>query len=212
MYKERIKKALDEIKKQPKKKFVQSYDLIINLKNLVVKTNPIDFFVTLPYDKGPKVKVAAFVDRQLEEQAKKYCDLVIKDTEFTDYSDKKKIKKLAQSYDYFIAQSTLMPKVAATFGRYLGGRGKMPNPKLGCVVLPNALLEPLVKKLQTTVRLTASKGMNFQCLVGKEDQKEEQVVENIFTIYQTVIKNLPSEMQNVKNIFLKSSMGKPVKV
>src|SRR3989338_1153749 len=206
MDKEQINKALEELKKQPQKKFVQSYDLIINLKDYDVKTAPLDFFANLPYSKGKKIKIAAFVDQQLAEQAAKFCDLVIRDTEFDKYkNDKKSMKKLAQDYDYFIAQATIMPKVAAAFGKVLGARGKMPNPKLGCVVPPNANLEPLVKKLATTVRLSAKKGTNLQCQVGKEDQPEDKVIDNILTVYQAAIKQLPNEVQNVKNVMLKLS-------
>ena len=213
MDKAQVQKALEELKKNPKKKFEQSYDLIINLKNIVVKTTPVDFFVTLHYPKRSKVKVAAFVDQQLADQAQKNCDLVIRDSEFQKYSvDKKLLKKLAEEYDYFIAQSTLMPKVAASFGKILGTRGKMPNPKLGCVVPPNANLEPLIKKLNTSVRMSAKKGLNLQCIIGKESQPEEQVIDNILTAYQTALKNLPNESQNVKNVLLKLTMTKPVKV
>lgn len=212
MKKEDIKKTLEEVKKSPKRNFSQTYDLIINLKNLVVKQNPVDLFVTLHHSKGKKVKIAAFVDQLLSEQAKKNCDLVIKDTEFEDYKDVKKLKKLAEEYDYFIAQANLMAKIAAVFGKVLGTRGKMPNPKLGCVVPPNANLEPLVKKLNCTVRLSAKKATNLQCIAGKENQNEEEIIDNILTIYQTVLKNVPNEAQNIKDVYLKLTMGKPVKI
>jgi large subunit ribosomal protein L1 len=212
MKKEDILKAIEELKKQPKRKFSQTYDLVINLKNLVIKQNPLDFFVTLHYPKGKKVKVAAFVDQLLADDATKNCDLVINDKDFDKYKDPKKLKKLAEEYDYFIAQANLMPKVAATFGKVLGIRGKMPNPKLGCVVPPNANLEPLVKKLNSTVRLVAKKATNLQCIAGKENQDDNQIVDNILTIYQTVLKNVPNETQNIKNIYLKFTMGKPVKI
>lgn len=212
MDKEQIKKALEEIKQQPKRNFVQSYDLVINLKNIVVKQNPVDIFTTLHYTKGSKVKIAAFVDQQLFEEAKKQCDLVIKETEFSQYADKKVAKKLADSYDYFIAQATIMPKVAAAFGRVFGTRGKMPNPKLGCVVPPTAGLEPLVTKLNKTVHLAAKKATNLQCIVGKENQAEAEIIDNILTVYSTTVKQLPGEEQNIKNISLKTTMGKPVRI
>ena len=213
MNKEEIQKALEEIKKQPQKKFVQSYDLIINLKDYDVKQSPLDIFVNLPYSKGKKVKIAAFVDQQLVDQASKFCDFVIRDTEFEKYKeDKKAAKKLAQQYDYFIAQATIMPKIAAVFGKALGARGKMPNPKLGCVVPPNANLEPLVKRLATTVRLSAKRGTNLQCIVGKQDQSEAHVIDNILTVYQAAIKQLPNETHNIRTVLLKTTMGKTVKV
>src|SRR3989344_5697755 len=129
MEKDQIQKVLNELKQQPKKKFSQSYDLIINLKQIDVKVNPVDAVVALPHSKGKKAKIVAFVEPQFADLAQKSCDLIIKDVDFPKYADKKLVKKLAEDYDYFIAQANLMPKVAATFGRVLGSRGKMPNPK-----------------------------------------------------------------------------------
>ena len=88
----------------------------------------------------------------------------------------------------------------------------MPNPKLGCVIPPNANLDALRTKLELTVRLTAKQGLNLQCLVGKESQPEEQVIENILAVYQAVLKQVPNEMQNIKNCSLKLTMSKPVKI
>ena len=212
MNKEEVKKALEELKKQPKRKFTQSYDLIINLKNINVKSNPVDFNVNLPNSNGRKIKVGAFVEPLMVEQAEKTCDLVIKEVDFKNYKDKKVAKKLAQDYDYFISQATLMPKVAAPFGRVLGTRGKMPNPKLGCVIPPNANLEQLMKKLAATVSLSAKKATNLQCMIGKEDQPEEEVIANIMAVFQAAVRNLPNESQNIKNVCLKLTMGKPVRV
>lgn len=211
MNKEQIQKALEQLKQQKKRNFSQSYDLIINLKNIDTKTNPVEFFITLPHPKPKKPKIACFVAPELTEQADKFCDLTIKETGFPTYN-KKALKKLASEYDYFIAQVNLMPKVAQTFGKVLGVKGKMPNPKLGCVVPPNANLEPLTKKLQLTVKLSAKKATNLQCLVGKQDQPEEQIIDNILTVYNQTLKQLPQEKHNIKNTQLKLTMGKPVKI
>jgi len=212
MDKQQVMKALEEIKKQPNRKFTQSYDLVINLRNLDIKQTQLDFFVTLHFPKGRKIKVVAFVDQLLRDQAKEHCDLVIEEKEFDNYKDKKLAKKLAESYDYFIAQANLMPKVAAAFGKVLGTKGKMPNPKLGCVVPSNANLEPLIQKLNFTVRLTAKKATNLQCIVGKENQPNEEIIDNIITVYQAAVKQLPNELQNVKDVTLKLTMGQPVRV
>ncbi len=212
MDKNEIKKSLEQLKAQPKRKFTQSYDLIINLKNIVVKSNPLDFFVTLQHPKGREVKVAAFVGSALKEQADQFCDLTITEADFEKYNDVKSLKKLADSYDYFIAQAKLMPLVAKSFGKVLGIKGKMPNPKLGSVIPPNANVESLVNKLKLSVRLQAKKATNLQCIVGKENQAEEEVIDNILTVYNTTLKQLPNEVQNIKSVQLKLTMGKPVKI
>ncbi len=214
MDKEQVKKALEELKKLPKRKFSQSYDLIINLKNVDLKTTPLDFFVPLPHMRGNKLKIAAFVDQELVEQSHKFCDLTIKENEFAKYAaDKKLAKGLAQQYDFFLAQANLMPKVAAVFGRFLGTRGKMPNPKAGCVVPPNANLEQVVKRLNLTVHFVAKKALNLQCLVGKEGQPEQEIIDNILAAHQAAAKHMPQdEAQNFKSVCLKLTMSKPVKI
>ena len=211
MDKEQVQKAITELKKAKERKFSQSYDLVINLKHVNVKSNPVSLFISLPHPKPKKPKVAAFVAQELSDQAEKFCDLVLSEADFGKY-DTKAQKKLAQSYDYFIAQANLMPKVAQAFGKSLGVKGKMPNPKLGCVVPPNGNLEVLMKKLQASVKLVANKGTNLQCFVGKQDMPEEEIVENVLTVFNTVVKQLPQETQNIKNVQLKLNMSKPVKI
>ena len=100
MNKEEIKKVLAELKSQSKRNFNQSYDLIINLKNISIAQNPLDFFITLHYSKGKNIKIAAFVDNILADQAKKNFDLVITEPDFAKYSDKKVMKKLAHHFKY----------------------------------------------------------------------------------------------------------------
>ncbi len=212
MNKQQVEKAIKELKKGTKRKFSQSYDLIINLKGINPKSENVDFFVTLPHPKPKKPKIAIFSGPELKDQAKQVCDLVITEADFPKYADPKAIKKLAQEYDYFIAQANLMAKVAQNFGKVLGTKGKMPNPKLGCVVPPNANLEPLIKKLQATVRLSNNKATNLQCMIGKEDQSDDHIAENAVAVYNSTIKNVPQEKQNIKNVQLKLTMGKPVKI
>ena len=150
---------LDSIKKlreiSPKRNFKQSFDVSINLSNLSPKKSDdkIDLFVQLPHPRGKDVKICALVGKELESKAKIFNNVVLEE-EFPIYKkDKKKIKKLARSCDFFVAQSNLMPQVAMAFGKVLGPLGKMPNPKAGCVVSPTAILEPLTAKLNKIIHL-----------------------------------------------------------
>ena len=213
MKKESLINAITELRKSDnKKKFAQSFDLIINLKDLNLK-NPeeqVDFFTSLKYSTS-KIKVAALVGQELSDSAK-ICDKVIKQTEFDNYKDKKTAKKLATEYDFFIAQADIMPKVAQAFGRVLGTRGKMPNPKLGSILPGKAPVEPLYKKLQSTVRLTAKKTPVIQVKIGNENMKDEEIIENALIIYDQIIHHLPKERSNIKNAMLKLTMSKPIKI
>ncbi|MBW2993505.1 50S ribosomal protein L1 [Candidatus Woesearchaeota archaeon] len=214
MEKQSIINAIKELKeKSQKRNFNQTYDLIITLKDMDLKKteNHVDFFQELHYPKGKKAKICALIGPEMENNAKGAVDKYILVDDFPRFAkDKTETKKLAKQFDYFIAQATIMPKVATTFGKIFGPKGKMPNPKAGCVVPPNAALKPLYEKLQKTIRLTAKTSLMVQTAVGKEDMPDEQIIDNIQTVHDALMHHLPNAEHNIKNILLKFTMGKPV--
>ncbi|MBU0461371.1 MAG: 50S ribosomal protein L1 [Nanoarchaeota archaeon] len=215
MNKETLQKALKQLKETSQKRnFNQSYDLIINLKDLNLK-NPdeqVDLYIPLHNSPGKKFKICALVGTELREEAQKVCDKMILVDDFSQYKDKKAIKKLAEEYNYFIAQANVMPKVAAAFGRVFGPKQKMPNPKAGCVVPPKTNLAPLYERLQKTVRAMAKTQLSMKLMIGNEAQKDEEVIDNIMTVYNALIHKLPKEEHNIRSVFLKLTMSKPVKI
>lgn len=216
MDKNNVKKVINELKQSSKKrKFKQTFDLIINLKGLDMKKpeNHVEAFAHLHYPNGKPIKICAFVGPELRDDSKENMDTTIFVDEFEKYvKDKKLTKKLANDHKYFVAQANIMPKVAQTFGKILGTRGKMPNPKAGCVVPPKAALKPLHDNLQKTVVLKAKTQPVIKCSVGLEDQSDDEVIDNIMIIHKTLIHKLPNEEHNIKNILLKLTMGKPMRI
>ena len=210
MDKELIANTLKKLKENsPKKNFKQSLDLIINLKGLDLKKaeHNVNLFVTLPHGTGKKISVCALVDADMESKAKEICNEVILSDQFARFKGKAEIKKLANKHDFFIAQASIMPKIATVFGRFLGPRGKMPNPKLGSIVPPNANIKPLCEKLTKTVNLVTKNEPTLKCRVGQEDTPDDALVDNVLTIYNSVIPKLPNENHNVKSVMLKLTMG-----
>ncbi len=209
-----IKSIQTAREKSKKRKFSQTFDFITTLKGLNLKRTDeqVEFFMTLPHSTGKKKKICALVGPELKDKAMEVCDKVITADEFDNFKDKKELKKIANEYDYFIAQADIMPKVAATFGRVLGPRGKMPNPKAGCIIPPKAAVAPLYEKLQKTVKVVAKKQLAIQLAVGNEDMKDEEVAENIITAYDQIIHHLPQEHNNVKNTYVKLTMGPAVEI
>lgn len=208
---EALKKAKENSKKR---KFAQTYDLILNLQNIDMKKSEqlVDFYTMLQFGKGKKSKVCAFVGPELKPEAKGVCDTVIDVDEFASYSDKKKMKKLADEHEYFIAQANIMAKVATVFGKVLGVRGKMPNPKAGCVVPPKAALKPLHEKLQQTIRVRTKAAPVIQTIFGDEGMDEGKLADNLITLYNQIINHLPAHENNIKEVYIKLTMGKPVRV
>ena len=212
MNKEDILKTLEIAKNNSKKRnFKQGIDLIVNLSNVDLKKNKVEGFVTLTKP-IKKRRIGAFVDADLKDQAKEICDVVVLKDEFVKYKDKKLVKKLANQADFFIAQVHLMPQVASIFGRFLGSRGKMPNPKIGGVIPPKTNLKLLVERLNKTLMLEAKGGSMIKTLIGNEDSSVDDVVNNVMSVHEALITLLPKGKENIKNFVLKLTMGIPVRI
>ncbi len=198
-----------------KRKFNQSIDLIVNLKQLNPKNSEqkVDLFLQLPKEKQKKPKICALVDKELETKAKIFDKVILKE-DFQKYSkDKKATKKLAIEFDYFVAQANLMGEIATAFGKVFGPKGKMPNPKAGCIVPPVIpTLEPIKKKIESTVRFVMKDQLLVKSSVGSEDMTEEDIVENIHFAYNTLLHALPREKDNIKSVFIKFTMSPSVEI
>lgn len=200
-----LKKALEELRKEKERKFDQTVDLVINLQKYSHKKNPINIFIRLPYKVKDK-KIAAFLEAN--------SDLIdtIPFSDFKKYNDKKKLKFLVKKYDFFISQAKIMPKVATTFGRVLGPTGKMPSPQLGIILNPDEkTISELKEKINTSIKLRV-KESSIKLPVGKYSMEDKKIIENIMTIYNEIIKALPRDKENIKNVELKFTMTKPIKI
>ncbi len=203
--KEQLQKALTELRKNKERKFDQSVDLIINLQKFDVKKNVINLFIPVPY-KIKEKKVGAFLETK-----NKNVDTITKE-EFKRYSDKKELKKLVKKFDFFIAQASLMPKVATFFGRVLGPAGKMPSPQLGIIInADDKTINELKNKINNSVRIKV-KEPSIKLAVGKQSMSDKEIIENILAIYNSIVKAMPRDKENIKNIEIKFTMTKPQKI
>ena len=212
MNSDQIKKAIEELRKNSKKRnFKQKFDLVFNLKDLDLKKaeNNINSFTILPYSiKGKKIKVCALIDKTLVSSAKDVFDKIIISDDF-DKIGKKEIKKLGKEYDFFVAQGDVMSKVASIFGKTLGPYGKMPSPKLGCVIGLNSDLKSLYTKLQKTILLNNKKQMSIKCIIGSEDMSDDEICENVLAVYNSLTHESHLENRHLRSVILKLTMGQP---
>ncbi len=208
--KENFIKALQEIRKKEGEKhkqvkFDQTIDLIINLRDFDIKKNSVNIFVTLPHKLGDK-KIAGFLEKKSN-----LIDTITK-VEFDEFKEKKKLKRLVKEYDFFIANAKLMPAVATTFGRVLGPASKMPSPQLGVVMTEDEnAIKNILQKINSVVKVK-TKEPSIKVAIGKQSEKDENLAENALTVYNEVFKNLPKQKENLRNVLIKLTMGKPAKV
>jgi large subunit ribosomal protein L1 len=196
--------VIQELKKEKKRKFVQSVDLIVNLKNFDVRKEALNTFITLPHA-GEK-KIAAFLTK------KSGVVPTITEADFSKYNEAKDMKKLAREYDYFIAVAPMMSKVASKFGRVFGPIGKMPSPQAGIVPKDDdETVKKMFEKMQSVVRIR-NKEMSIKLSVGKESMDEKHLDENIQSALQQLEAKLPRGIDCIKNVLLKFTMTKAVKL
>ncbi|MDR0900026.1 MAG: 50S ribosomal protein L1 [Methanobrevibacter sp.] len=207
-----IMEAVKEAKEQAKpRNFTQSIDIIINIKDLDIKKpeNRFDEEVDLPNGRGKPVNIGFIAEGELAVQAKNAgIDLVVSKEELEEFGkDRKKAKKVANSTDFFVAQADMMPLVGRFLGPVLGPRKKMPKP-----VPANAKADPLIKKLQSTVKIGVKDQASIQTLVGTQDMDDEKIAENIEAVLTVLDRNLEKGRKQIKSMFIKTTMGSVVRV
>ena len=210
--KDDVSRALGELRKSiAKKKFSQSIDLVVRLREVDLKKpeNRINETIVLPNPSEKALKVCVIASGDLATRAKSAgADLLVGRQEMDNFAkDKKAARKLAQEYDFFIAEAPLMPLVGRALGSFLGPRGKMPTP-----VPPNAPIEQIVSNHRKMVRVRMREQPVLQCRVGTETMPDDKLAENIQAVVSRIEQKLERGFKNIGEILIKGTMSEPVKI
>lgn len=200
-----IEKALVELRKdENKRKFIQTLDLIVNLQNFDVRKESVNTFISIPH--SSEKKICAFLSKTSEA-----VDTVT-EIDFAKYNDIKDIKRLAKKYDSFMAAAPMMAKVATKFGRVLGPVGKMPSPQAGIITQESEeAVRAELEKMKKSIRIQ-TKEKSIKIPVGREEMSDVELKENIEGAIKSLEKILPRGKENIKNVMIKLTMSKPIKI
>lgn len=207
-----LREALKELReKTPKRNFNQSIELIINLRDVDVSKpeNRIQEVIELPHNIGKKVSVCVFASGDAGLRAKRAgADMVLEREEIESLmGDKKRQRQIAKQIDSFIATAPLMPIVGRVFGAILGPRGKMPMP-----IPPTANIESEIERHRRLVMIRTRGQPVLSCRIGTEDMSDEELIDNIEAVLRRIEGKLKRGIKNIASIYLKASMGPPIKV
>ena len=207
-----ISEAIKQAKsKAGEKKFNQTVDLILDIMEIDMKApeGKIQEVVELPHATGKPNRICVIASGDFALRAKNaQADNVVERTDLDALNGKKKeLRKLASEYDIFISEAPLMPLVGRILGPVLGPRGKMPIP-----VPPNADIGALINKHRKTVVVRMRNQPIIQVFVGSQQMKDEELVDNTMAILRVLDGKLKRGLKNVKYVFIKTSMGEPVKI
>ena len=135
--------------------------------------------------------------------------MLIRKDEIDNYGrNKKAAKQLAKACKSFLAEAPLMPLIGKIFGPVLAPRNKMPKPIPPTV----ASIEPLIEKELSSIKIALKDSPTVQCGVGSEDTDEEQITDNIMAVISGIQEVLPKGKEQIKNIYIKLTMSKPIKI
>lgn len=202
---EMIKEAKAATKQR---KFKQSLELIMNFKDIDVKKGfALNEVVQIPKTSSPAT-VCIMATGDMGQKAKQAnADAVIGTEELDKFAtNKRESRKFINKYDFFLADTKVMPVVGKTLGQLLGPRGKMPTP-----VPFNAPIESFLERFRSSIKVRTRASLSMSCKIGDETMEDADLAINAHAILSAVEKKLPNGERNIRRIMIKTTMGKPVK-
>jgi len=202
------KEALDLVKKNSNAKFDESIDisLKINLKQSKGGDFSLRTIVNLPNGSGKKNKLAVLCEPEKIDVAKKAgADLAGSD----DLIEKIAAGKI--NFTKLVCTPAMMGKIGK-YGKVLGPKGLMPNPKLGTVAID---LTKAVKDIKFgLVEIRNDKDGNLASTIGRKSFSSDKLLENYNHFIESVKKEKPDTIKGdfIKSSFLTSTMGISYKV
>jgi large subunit ribosomal protein L10Ae len=198
--------ALLEHSKEKKRNFVETIELQIALKNYDPnKDKRFSGTVRLPVAPKQKFNVAVIGDAKHLDEAKKagiqgYSQDDLKKLK----KDKKLVKKLANAHNAFLASSTLIRMIPRIVGPGLNKAGKFPS-ALGA---NDDILEKVeAQKASIKFQLKSKKALNLGVAVANVLMTQEEILTNITLAVNFFVSLLSKNWQQVKRIYIKSTMG-----
>ena len=198
------------LSKAPERKFSETVEVAVNLKDLdlTVPKNRLEDEVPLPKGRGKTVKVAVFGSPELCQKMRGVADLVVPANELDEFAkDKKNVKKVVTSVDFFLAEAPLMPTIGKRLGVVLGPRGKMPRP-----VPPGSDPTNLVNALKRSIRIRSKGNRTFHAPVGTRSMKPEEIAQNVDAVLTRIVGKLERGRTNIESVYVKTTMGPAVRL
>jgi len=204
-----IKELLSESNGEKKRKFTETIELQIGLKNYDPQRDKrFSGTVKLPNVPRPRMTICILADAYDIDRAKQI------ELEYMSVDDLKKlnknkklVKKLAKKYDAFLSSDGLIKQIPRLLGPGLSKAGKFPTPVTSTEDLAGKLVE-----VRSTIKFQLKKVLCLGVAVGHVDMSEDQVLANVMLSINFLVSLLKKNWQNVRSLHIKSTMGKPVRL
>lgn len=209
--KEKIKELIAEaISKSKKRKFKQSVELILTLRDVDIKSpeGRIRETIFLPYKPNKDIKICVVAEGDMAIKAREagaYKAITRNDLKMLS-ENRKAVKKLAKECEWVLVRTDLMGLAGRILGPALGPRGKIPVP-----VPVSANIAALIETYKKAVYVRTKDQPQIMARIGTEDMDIEQLAENALAIISTISAKLKNPKYNIAKIVVKTTMGPAVK-
>ena len=204
-----IEKAIELIKQTCNTKLKNdSIDLSIRINTKQSKGGEYNLrtVTKLPNGNGKKISIAVLCEPEKIEDAKSNGANIVGSDDLLEKISSKKI-----NFNKLICTPGMMGKLGK-FGKILGPKGLMPNPKLGTV--SNNLKGSINDLKNGLTELKNDKDGNLALSIGRKDFSNNKLEENYKFLIDFLKKEKPDTIKGefIKNIFITSTMGISYKI
>merc|ERR1712142_1024571 len=211
--KDTLKECVAELLKNSndvkKRKFLETVDLQIGLKNYDPrKDKRFSGTVKLPHVPREKYRVCVLGDAAHCDEANAN-EISCMDVEALKKfnKDKKLVKKLAKKYDAFMASESLIRQIPRLLGPGLNKAGKFPS-----LITHQESMVNKIKDIKCTIKFQMKKVLCLAVAIGNVQMSEDELVQNLNLAVNFLVSLLKKNWQNVRSLHIKSTMGKPQRV
>ncbi|XP_072045506.1 large ribosomal subunit protein uL1-like [Amphiura filiformis] len=194
---------------EKKRKFLETVELQVNLKNYDThKDKRFSGTVKLKHVPRQKYKVCILGDQQHCDEAKAN-GIPCMDAEALKKLNKNKklVKKLAKKYDAFIASESLIRQIPRILGPGLNKAGKFPS-----LLTHNEPMVNKVDEVKSTIKFQMKKTLCLAVAIGHVGMNDDELVNNIALGINFLVSLLKKNWQNVRSLYIKSTMGRPQRI
>ncbi|CAK0855783.1 unnamed protein product [Prorocentrum cordatum] len=203
-----IGEILDGAKAKPRK-FLETVELQIGLKDYdTTRDKRFAGTIKLQHVPRPRMKICVLGDAVHCEQAQR-AGIPFKSVDDLKKLNKNKklVKKLAQSFDGFLASQVLIPQIPRLLGPGLNKAGKFPT-----LVQHTDVLENKVTDMKSQVKFQLKKVLCMGVAIGNVNMTPEELRMNSLMAINFLVSLLKKNWNNIKRLHIKSTMGKPFTV
>ena len=164
--------------------------------------------MALPYIPRPKLKLCMLGDaKHCEEAVGVGIDHMDVEALKKLNKNKKLIKKLAKKYQHFLASESVIKQIPRLLGPGLNKAGKFPT-----LATHNEPLENKINDVKSQVKFQLKKVLCMAVAVGHVEMSEKELFVNIQTSVNFLVSLLKKNWQNVKSLYIKTTMGPPYRL